>query len=494
MLEVSSTGSVHLRPASRDTPFIGPEHESLVGVKSNAALLWSALLQPFENTDFEATFAVGYTYRVPQLDLSRTFIAQIVAQWGWLTFVGSIDDIVSPSNLGLWVFVGGSPSPTAVATNLASDTEFTFSVYVSNLGLPNGDANVTVRARNADGFWSQGWTFSFTVRESQGTPGPRPPPQNSASLTGYLASDSSCIFHFELFSNGQSSTVTLGGFTPVLRTGDQTFSAPYSGDFTAEGLTLRTSVTQLSPTELLVTLTITNVMSEPIAGQVAFHADIDLPSNSVHTVQDLGGGTGFRMYTARSGDEIQFIGRNSPLVSDVATYWFGPYSTRSYNLWTQVTDEYVYLDAGFAFSWAWTVPARDSVSMSAMFRLPVEPVPVLAVEVTGLNTGTRTMTIAGSVSSDFSRKHRIVAGGAPGTTFQTVAVDIYPERPFTGTVNLSEIRCSGGICQLFDWCPRTRRSLSITSGRPIRISRLSSAVGIRGTCARPPSVRSSGSR
>jgi hypothetical protein len=65
-----------------------------------------------------------------------------------------------------------------------------------------------------------------------------------------------------------------------------------------------------------------------------------------------------------------FIGRNSPLVTNVNTFWFGHERAREDNLWNNVSAEALILpSAGIAFSWQnVTVPAWTTVELRAILR------------------------------------------------------------------------------------------------------------------------------
>jgi hypothetical protein len=81
---------------------------------------------------------------------------------------------------------------------------------------------------------------------------------------------------------------------------------------------------------------------------IGISSDIDFDGNDQATLCSIESNQGFIISSDNSA--MRFICRNTPLVTDVSTYWFGSLSDRSN--WTQVQDDCITgTDSAISFSW-----------------------------------------------------------------------------------------------------------------------------------------------
>jgi hypothetical protein len=98
---------------------------------------------------------------------------------------------------------------------------------------------------------------------------------------------------------------------------------------------------------------------------------------------------------------LTFLGRGTPLVNDVTTYWFGRLQDMEASLWTQVTERYHFEgDSGFAFTWQnISFAAGSNVSRAAILKFGLPNV----------NSLTLTLSVLGGIETVFSGAPVIVA-------------------------------------------------------------------------------------
>jgi hypothetical protein len=146
---------------------------SAVGHETGAALRWTSQIAARGSIAFGADFTIQRSGPPPELDLGETSIPSVVSLSGSLTFVGSIRDASTPSNLSLCFFVGSSKSPLRIVTGFQSGLPFLHTVAVSSLLQTPGSNTITVRARNGLGYFSDPCTFSCTmIAPSRTAPSP----------------------------------------------------------------------------------------------------------------------------------------------------------------------------------------------------------------------------------------------------------------------------------------------------------------------------------
>ncbi|MBR0104953.1 MAG: InlB B-repeat-containing protein, partial [Firmicutes bacterium] len=126
-----------------------------------------------------------------------------------------------------------------------------------------------------------------------------------------------------------------------------------------EGLTMKVEPS-FSDGGLFVNLkyTIRNTGTEDKVISFGGHADIKIADDDYAPITKFEDGRGFRMVNIYNGCEFKFFGKGTLGVTDVDTFWFGSYSSRYDNIFTQVEAESYSGDSGMAYSWKdRTIPA-----------------------------------------------------------------------------------------------------------------------------------------
>jgi hypothetical protein len=157
-------------------------------------------------------------------------------------------------------------------------------------------------------------------------------------------------------------------------------------------------------------------------------------------------------YVPERSTDFEFIGRNSPLVSDVTTLWFGEWEVVGEVIWNESIPPPLHGPVHLSFSWTRTVPAQSSISLTAMFRVPAVSNSVLKVGQLRFSDAAK-LTVDYVLSTNNSVSHRVVAGDGDNATnlrFQTVADGVI-SGGFNCTIDLSLLTCPGSICTVLLW-------------------------------------------
>jgi hypothetical protein len=229
---------------------------------------------------------------------------------------------------------------------------------------------------------------------------------------------------------------------------------------TVSGVTVTASLANFTDRQVIVNFTLVNARDTPAAIFLKCSADICFyGSDSSMTMRALGGGTGFRMASyASPGIEVDFIGRNSPLVADVTTLWYGPLGM---DIGEELTMDYLAdTDTGMSFSWNRTIPPNAAISLAAMFQIPArDGEPILAVDPIQ-DGGSELLEITGTVSSPLAGvSHRIIAMIAGSWEFQAIAWDLAPG-PFSGSLNLLRFDFADAFRELVFWAVDSNAAVS----------------------------------
>jgi hypothetical protein len=134
------------------------------------------------------------------------------------------------------------------------------------------------------------------------------------------------------------------------------------------GLTIETNPNATNDYDALVQFTVTSHATIPVSFGFAAHADICVDSDDNAPMTLLPGATGLTMWDPSSGHQFTFIGRHGGS-ANVDQFWYGPWSSRQSNLWSQVQASLSGHDAGMSFSWNRTIDPDETIVLSAVFRV-----------------------------------------------------------------------------------------------------------------------------
>jgi hypothetical protein len=220
---------------------------------------------------------------------------------------------------------------------------------------------------------------------------PRPPsPTPGPAIAIHFAPDAPS---FNLFGNVTNETlrVTYGGFPVLLRLGrNQLFRREIvrGAPATLCGVTLSLHPVQLANSTLLLVFKVSSSNSTQQIVDIGVEADITFNNNDYAPVWGIPDQRGFiissippRAYDAIPGNyTLNWLLRGFPLVTNVSTYWFGPWGEGTGQAltqnWTQGTSEDLNwfgssssIDTSMAFSWQnITLPPRGTTSRAVIAK------------------------------------------------------------------------------------------------------------------------------
>jgi hypothetical protein len=129
---------------------------------------------------------------------------------------------------------------------------------------------------------------------------------------------------------------------------------------------------RLSQFAFLLVFKLKNANVSPVLCDVAVFADTFVGENHTHHIASLPSAGGLYWGGEAEGLllRLNVIGRNYPLVSDLATFWFGPFRDIPSNWWNQTSETaFSGTDVGMSFSWQRiSVPPSDFACLSVIFR------------------------------------------------------------------------------------------------------------------------------
>jgi hypothetical protein len=184
--------------------------------------------------------------------------------------------------------------------------------------------------------------------------------------------------------DGFYTNVVVGGFSVDQRGLSDT---PIGGS----GVIVSGKVVGVGPAAVVV-FTLRNTKS------VSQSADLSLYSTRIQIgngVSSSGIDRGSGFIGSGDGDQLTFVGRNSPFVSNVSSYWFGHYFGTIDNLYLQVGTGDSYSGPLLGVSLAWKnqlIPAGESISIATIVtwgdRTPIPDLSGIRLESGGRLTGT----------------------------------------------------------------------------------------------------------
>lgn len=111
-----------------------------------------------------------------------------------------------------------------------------------------------------------------------------------------------------------------------------------------------------------VAYTLKNTGSTDATVSVGSHADIQIGNDDSAPITKFDDGRGFRMVNRYNSNlQFNFFGKGTIGVTDVDTFWFGSYSDRRDDVFTQVEADSYSGDSGMAYSWVnRVIPAGET--------------------------------------------------------------------------------------------------------------------------------------
>jgi hypothetical protein len=124
--------------------------------------------------------------------------------------------------------------------------------------------------------------------------------------------------------------------------------------------------TSISANAFVLAFKLQNADTSAISVDIAVTNDAHLQNDSPR-VGMIGSSQGF--VVASNVYAVSFICRMNALVTDVSTYWYGYYSDKSSNNWTQTTADSYTGDSAFAFSWqSISIPPLGNTTRSIIVK------------------------------------------------------------------------------------------------------------------------------
>jgi hypothetical protein len=287
-----------------------------------------------------------------------------------------------------------------VAGETATDSSATISFTAGGLGIEGGQHTITFYAIDSEGRVSVGSSFALTANIATSSPRPsytparsisaspsqshtpsetRTPTETRSPTSTRTPSVSKSPFlaravmggsvagfgdSFALSGNSGNVAITVSGFS-VYRQGNSQF------------LTLTPRVKAVGPLAL-VGFEIVSSSAVQETYSIGFDAQFYVEGYSTSTCLDFGSAFSAEGYSR----VVYFLCRDSPLVVDTTTYWFGLYLDRGQNQWSQGALSSYTGEAGMTLSWQnrpIAPGATDSVSVVVRWG-PDAPTPILNLD------------------------------------------------------------------------------------------------------------------
>jgi hypothetical protein len=335
------------------------------------SISWQGVtLLPGASTQLSAIFQSGDVSQRdrPQMDVTVNGLT------GNITVVGT-------SAISVWVLVDDDRFSLR---QLLSEVPAGLHPVILDLKLPEGVHRLTFIAVDEFGFVSNRVVIDVEAGpDATSTPARSHPPSQSARppatlvpipfpLVWFWAAAEQCNFDIRWRNGAATIQSCYGGYKSVLQVGSNRTRPIGDEPVTVSEISMRSSVISLCPNTLLLVYTLRNDSGAPASADVAVWTNAVVGSNDGPDLNHLPDGAGFfwegEFQDARY--RMNLIGRLSPLVSGISTYWFGHSAQVEQNLWVQKDNIPVYgNDFGIAFSWQRVaVQFAATAQVSAIFR------------------------------------------------------------------------------------------------------------------------------
>lgn len=201
-----------------------------------------------------------------------------------------------------------------------------------------GEHTVKVKAVDLYGAESDWQTYTFKVVDVE-----------AATISFTLSTNGSTNFNIK--GNGNKTTYSDMGYSTVLKVGTSETNIT-NGTGSNNGVTLNTTLENINDGNYVkITYKVKNTTSEKKTIGIATHADIMINNDDRATITNISGDRGFTMTDGTYNYKVML--RNTQMVTDVDTYWFGQYGQRTSHLWDSngITNPLTGVDSGMVYSW-----------------------------------------------------------------------------------------------------------------------------------------------
>lgn len=219
-----------------------------------------------------------------------------------------------------------------------------------------GSHTVRVKAVDLYGAESEWTEYTFNVINVE-----------AATLAATINTNSSANFNIK--GNGKQTTCGDPGYATVLKVDNNQVNI-VNGSGSLDTITLNTTLNFVEDGNYVkVIYTVKNNGTSDKTVSIATHADIMINNDDRATITRLANDRGFSMTDGTYNYKVYL--KKTTGVTDVDTYWFGQYTQRTNNLWSNTSiNSLVGIDSGMVYSWVnRTIPAGATQEFSVIIGL-----------------------------------------------------------------------------------------------------------------------------
>ncbi len=172
---------------------------------------------------------------------------------------------------------------------------------------------------------------------------------------------------FDIKGGGIQTTYSNNGYATVLKVGS-TQGNVVSGNGNVAGVTCKTTGTLVNGGSYVkVNYQLINTNDTAVTVSLASHADTQVGSDDSAAISTLSNNRGISMTDGTN--TFQLLLAKTYGVTDVDSFWFGQYGSRTDNLWNQVTSTSLTgVDSGLVYAWQnRTIEANSEINLSVLF-------------------------------------------------------------------------------------------------------------------------------
>jgi hypothetical protein len=275
--------------------------------------------------------------------------------------------------------------------------------------------------------------------------------------------------NFDIFGYDGSHRIqtTYGnyGYFTSLRVGNQETYVTGFGPTTLDNIEIDTILENQENYYIKIIFNLTNVGNSDKVASVEVDSDVMIDNDDHATIQVYGEGRGFYMKMRTELYSFTFVGKNSPGVTDIDTYWFGQYSNRYVNRWRQTNLRILNnTDSGMVFAWQnRTVPAHGFITLSALIGVLEPTVPpdmnLTSSQITAVESDGDILFAGRIFSEDRSQRFTLFLT-IDGNNNRIIASNIVSGELFSYRLIISETYLSEGIHTFTIWARDPQGGLS----------------------------------
>jgi hypothetical protein len=351
---------------------------------------------------YVCSFVVSYGFGSvpPVLDLSATQLPDAVYWIDELHLKGTISHPTSTNGSLLLVYDDDNWTMSVLNTRVFTNVEFDLPFTLAEAHVPQGNHTLKVYAVDITGEVSDPVSFQLrciaptpiatdsptptasisaspeptptaSIRMSQ-TPSDSPTPSSSpyADIEMFVSSDVDSKTNFRIqgirrSAPSQPIELSSRGFTTRYSVNGTNGFLARMQPVEVSGIEITTNI-ETSLTTAVIQFHISNTLTEPQNVSIGLDSAILVNGERHSYIYQQADGSGFRIIGGLS--HFQVFCQNYPLVTDVDSYWFGPYTSLESSYYTQVNGS-VFNDESGAIALSWRdrpIPARTRVTLSML--------------------------------------------------------------------------------------------------------------------------------